>query len=329
MRPKDITALIDQVIERGNHTPLFISGPPGVGKSAVVKQVAERHAIGFLDIRMTLLDPTDLRGIPVPRDGAAYWLPPSFLPDAKRDGDAGVLFLDEINAAPPLVQASGYQLVLDRRVGEYTLPDGWIILAAGNRQGDRAVVHRMPSPLANRFVHIDFDVNLDDWTDWAIRRGIANEVIGFLHFRPELLFAFDPQRDERAFPTPRSWEFAARLSGLPRNLLSPVIVGTVGEGAAAEYLAYLDVYRDLPDIDKILNGGNEIPERRDLKYATITALGGKAEAHHIEHLVTYSMKYPEEFSVLLMKLLQKSIPKALGASRAYEAWVRKHADLLV
>ena len=194
---------IAQVMDEGEHTPIYIWGPPGVGKSSIVKQVAVERGIGFKDVRMTLLDPTDLRGIPVPKDGLAQWLAPSFLPDKARDGEQGILFLDELNAAPPLVQASGYQLVLDRRIGEYELPEGWSIVAAGNRQGDRAVTHRMSSALADRFVHLNYDVDLADWTEWAIHREdisdastqrIAPMVLGFIQFRPAMLFAFRPDK---------------------------------------------------------------------------------------------------------------------------------------
>lgn len=330
MRAREISNLLSILVERGNHTPTFIWGPPGVGKSSVVKQVAESMAIGFLDIRMTLLDPTDLRGIPIPSEGKAKWLSPSFMPDTKRDGDRGIFFLDELNAAPPLVQASGYQLVLDRQVGEYHLPDGWSVVAAGNRQGDRAVTYRMPSPLANRFIHIEFSINTEDWIVWALTHGVSEEVIGFIHFQPDLLFAFDPQRDERAFPTPRSWEYVSRLIGIPRELLSEAIAGTIGEAAAAQFLAYLNVYRDLPDIDAILNGGFTVPDRKDLKYAVITSVASRAQEGHVDHLVRYSMRYPAEYAVVLVKMLQVKQPQALIKSAAYRTeWLKKFKDVIL
>ena len=157
--------------------PVFLWGPPGAGKSSVVRQVAADEGLPVVDIRASLLDPTDLRGIPAVENGKAIWCPPSFLPTVK-DGPGGVLFFDELSAAPPLVQASLYQLVLDRRVGEYVLPDGWRIIAAGNRQEDKSIVFRMPAALANRFVHLDFEVDYDDWRTWAVGRGIHPLVIG-------------------------------------------------------------------------------------------------------------------------------------------------------
>lgn len=186
--------------------PVFVWGGPGIGKSAVVRQLAQLLNIPLQDVRALLLDPVDLRGLPfLGADGRSKWATPEFLP---KDG-AGILFLDELNAAPAMVQAACYQLVLDRKLGEYTLPKDWAIVAAGNRDGDRAVTTRMPTPLRNRFVHLEFEVDLQEWSEWAIGTGIRPEAIAFLRFRQELLSAFD--RDANAFPSPRSWEFVSRI----------------------------------------------------------------------------------------------------------------------
>ena len=156
--------------------PAFLWGAPGVGKSQVVAQVAAALGLRLIDIRAVLLDPVDLRGLPTVEDGKAAWAIPAFLPE----NGAGILFLDELNAAPPLVQAACYQLVLDRALGEYHLPEGWSVFAAGNREGDRAVTSRMSSALANRFVHLSFEPDLDDWSRWAMGPGdLRSEVVAF------------------------------------------------------------------------------------------------------------------------------------------------------
>ena len=175
--------------------PVFVWGGPGIGKSALIRQLAEALKVTLRDVRALLLDPVDLRGLPfLGSDGRSKWATPEFLP---QDG-AGILFLDELNAAPAMVQASCYQLVLDRKLGEYVLPEGWAIIAAGNRDSDRGVTTRMPTPLRNRFVHLEFEVDIQEWSEWAIQAGIRPEVIAFLRFRPELISAFD--RDAHAFP---------------------------------------------------------------------------------------------------------------------------------
>jgi MoxR-like ATPase len=187
MKPSDIASSLQLLAQI--QKPAFVWGPPGVGKSQIVAQVAALLGIRLIDIRAILLDPVDLRGLPTVEQGRAAWATPAFLPE---DG-SGILFLDELNAAPPLVQAACYQLVLDRAVGEYRLPDGWTVFAAGNREGDRAVTSRMSSALANRFVHLVFEPDLDDWSRWAMGPGdLRPEVVAFLRWRPELLHHFEP-----------------------------------------------------------------------------------------------------------------------------------------
>jgi len=181
------------------------------------------------------------------------------LPNADRHGDAGILFLDEITSATPAVSAAAYQLILDRCLGDYVVPDGWVIIAAGNRQGDRGVTYSMPTPLANRFTHYNFDVNLDDWVLWAHKYSIDERVIAFLRFRPELLFDFDPALDPVAFPTPRSWEFAHRAlkkfddKGV---ILANALQACVGEAAGIEVNAFIQNLDNLPDIDAIVEGSD-------------------------------------------------------------------------
>jgi MoxR-like ATPase len=204
MKPSAITTALRALTEV--RQSVFIWGGPGIGKSAMVRQVTAAAGLPLRDIRALLLDPVDLRGLPfLGTDGRAKWAAPDFLPS---DG-CGILFLDELNAAPAMVQAACYQLGLDRSLGEYRLPEGWAIVAAGNREGDRGATTRMPAPLRNRFVHLDFELDGEEWSRWAIKTGIRAEVIAFLRFRPELLSVFD--RDAHAFPSPRSWEFVSRM----------------------------------------------------------------------------------------------------------------------
>src|SRR6516162_6667182 len=205
MKPSLVSRTLRKLLI-GEKQAVFIWGSPGSGKSAVVNQLAIELGIALRDVRALLLDPVDLRGLPfLGSDGRSKWATPEFLP---QDG-TGILFLDELNAAPAMVQASCYQLVLDRKLGEYTLPDGWAIIAAGNRDSDRAVTTRMPTPLRNRFVHLEFEIDIQEWSEWAIQAGIRPEVIAFLRFRPELIS--QPDRDAHAFPSPRSWEFVSRI----------------------------------------------------------------------------------------------------------------------
>jgi hypothetical protein len=283
--------------------PVFVWGGPGIGKSAVVKQLAEALKIPLQDVRALLLDPVDLRGLPfLGSDGRSKWATPDFLP---QDG-AGILFLDELNAAPAMVQGSCYQLVLDRKLGEYTLPEGWAIIAAGNRDSDRGATTRMPTPLRNRFVHLEFEVDVQEWCEWAIQAAIRPEVIAFLRFRPELLSAFD--RDANAFPSPRSWEFVSHILDSLDSKSNPaieheVIAGAVGVGAATEFSAFLRMFRELPNMDAILLNPTQepVPENAAAQYAVASALARCASDTNFDRICLYLNRLPTEFRVLCVR----------------------------
>jgi MoxR-like ATPase len=257
--------------------PLYLWGPPGVGKSSIVRQAADALKLPLLDLRVTLLDPVDLRGLPRLAKDAAVWCPPAFLP---RSG-SGVLFLDELAQAPPLVQAACLQLTLDRRLGEYALPDGWAVVAASNRAEDRAGTHRVIAPLLNRFVHLDLDVSNEDWQDWAVAAGVAAEVRAFLRFRPGLLFQFDPAANARAFATPRSWAFVSDVvKAAPADLATEVVAGCVGDGPSAEFAGFVTLYRELPDVDSALAKPEAAPVPREpaVLYALVGAVVERVRA---------------------------------------------------
>ncbi len=313
----------------GIRQPVFVWGPPGVGKSQIVRQTAQHLGLDLIDIRAILLDPVDLRGLPrISEDGLAKWSAPAFLP---ADG-AGVLFLDELNAAPPLVQAACYQLVLDRRIGEYELPEGWTVVAAGNREQDRAVSHRMPSALANRFTHIDFEVDADQWTDWARESDIAPEVISFIRFRPGLLHDFDPERETRAFPSPRSWEFVSRLipSGPESGVFKEMVAGTVGAGAAAEFCGFLSLWEQLPTAERVLAdpSGIAIPEDPAVLFALCEMMGAAMNKGNADDLLTWALRLPAEFSVLVIREAVRHNPSMVH-TRSFDRWAKTHAEVLV
>ena len=205
MTPTELKAYLNQIINKRLQISTMIWGSPGIGKSSIVAQVAQEHDIDFVDVRISQLAPTDLRGLPVAEDGISKWYPPEFLP---RDG-IGILFLDEINMAPPAMQGVAQQLILDRRVGSYTVPEGWYIWAAGNRKEDRASVFDMPAPLANRFIHLEVVPEFDSFKAYALEKKVHEQVIAFLSFRPTLLHHIHPQQP--AWPSPRSWEYASTL----------------------------------------------------------------------------------------------------------------------
>lgn len=268
MKPSELASFLDTLVRRRVKLSLMIWGPPGIGKSSIVAQTANAHKIGFIDLRLSQLAPTDLRGLPVARNGVSRWYPPEFLP---RTGE-GVLFLDEINLAPPTMQGMAQQLILDRKVGNYVVPPGWYIWAAGNRSEDRAAVFDMPAPLANRFLHVDTQADLDSFKRFAFKSGIHEQIAAFLTFRPALLHKFDPQQP--AWPSPRSWAMASQLHAIGAD-----IAPAIGAGAAVEFNAFCAVYRDLPDLEQVLEGngaGLVFPEEPSIRYATVVGLTARA-----------------------------------------------------
>ena len=193
--------------------PIFLWGPPGIGKSDIVKQLGDELEAHVIDIRLSLWEPTDIKGIPFfdANNGTMSWAPPLELPNETLASKYKqiILFMDEMNSAAPAVQAAAYQLVLNRRVGTYKLPDNVLIVAAGNREADKGVTYRMPAPLANRFVHLEMTVDWDDYFGWAVDHKIHKDVVGFLTFSKKDLYDFDPKSSSKAFATPRSWSFVS------------------------------------------------------------------------------------------------------------------------
>tara|TARA_A100001388_G_C28764364_1_gene499799 strand:- start:1495 stop:2517 length:1023 start_codon:yes stop_codon:yes gene_type:complete len=305
MNPGELIEFIEKLISKNLNISAMIWGPPGIGKSSIVASAAEKAGIDFIDLRLSQLAPTDLRGLPVPvhpskddEQGISKWYPPEFLP---RDGK-GILFLDELNMAPPVMQGVAQQLILDRKIGSYKVPDGWLILSAGNRKEDRASVFEMPSPLANRFIHIEVEANYESFKNYAISKNLAEEVTSFLAFRPKLLHAM--KADQKAWPSPRSWEMASNLfkCNLPIDI-------AIGEGTASEFKSYINVYKKIPNLENILKGkGKNInfPKQISSQWATTTGL-------------IYRSKNPREVKNVFVWLIEKSTPE----------WIQLYASDIV
>lgn len=327
MKPSRIENVLGQLLK--TRWPAFLWGAPGVGKSSIVRQVARARGLEIIDIRASLLDPTDLRGIPTIEGDKARWCPPSFLPSVP--DSSGVLFFDELNAAPPLVQASLYQLMLDRRIGEYCLPSGWRVIAAGNRAEDASVMFRMPAALSNRFIHLEFEVEFEDWRKWAIDHDIQPQVLGFLSTRRELLF--DMSNPDRGFPTPRSWEMVSDIlkGGLATKELHDVIVGAVGEAAAIEFMGWCEKALSEQEMQRILKNPEKAGLPRTLGgcYALISYVTSIVKDPKVldAAAVLVSRLKPELGVLLLRNIIQKH-PRFV-TNRRIASFMEEHHDLIV
>lgn len=301
LKPTDARAVIEAHIDANN--PVLLTGAPGAGKSDLIGQIGAARAWPVINPFLPTLDAVDLRGLPMIRDGKAEFAPFGELPDEARDGPNGILFLDELPQADAAVQKVAMSLALLRRVGAYRLPDGWRVVAAGNRLSDRAGVNRLNSALANRFAHVAMSVDLNDWCTWALSHDVAPELVAFLRFRPGLLVDFEADRAINA--TPRTWSMAGKLIGraLAPAVESAALASVVGTGPAAEFLAFVRIWRNLPSPDLVLMNptGAPVPSDGATLYALCGALARRVTVQSVDAFVTYIDRLPPEYGVIAMR----------------------------
>ena len=258
LNPTEIKAAISDCFEV--RQPVMIWGPPGIGKSDIIAEIGKETNRRVIDIRLANWEPTDIRGIPYfdKESKTMRWSPPNEFPQLV--GDNSIIFLDEFSSAVPTVQASAYQLLLNRKIGEYEVPEGVDMALAGNRETDRGIAYKMPMPLANRLTHLELKPNFNCWFNWAIKNDIDTSITSFLSWSKKDLFDFDPKSSSKAFATPRSWTFVNKFlkngknCNSSENLLTALIAGTVGEGLAISFLAHRKLNTKLPKVEDILSG---------------------------------------------------------------------------
>lgn len=294
--------------------PLFIWGTFGIGKSTAVKEFTLKKKIGFIDVRISQLEPSDLRGLPSLKDDKTKWLPPSWLPS---EGN-GVLFFDEINLAPPAIQSAAYQLILDRQLGEYKLPEGWIIISAGNREQDHAHVFSLAAPLLNRFVHCELRVpDIDDWIKWAFDNDVDSRIVTYLKWKEGVgLFRHDGKYKDKSIPTPRSWEFCSRMIKDVVDLreLHLLVSSAVGEAMATELEAFIKLQKKV-NLREILNNPKKVKEIKEisLKYSMLSALveyyRKNKDKKILEKLCEVSMNLEPEYTTLLLRFAKMTDEK--------------------
>jgi len=297
---------------------VMLWGPPGVGKSQAIRQIGKDienktgKKVVITDVRLLLFNPIDLRGIPTANEDKtlAIWLKPQIFQMDPSENIVNILFLDEISAAPQSVQAAAYQITLDRVVGEHKLPDNCIVIAAGNRVTDKSVSFKMPKALANRLLHIEVEGSFDSWRNWAETSGINEKVLGFLSFRTDKLFGFDPKNDDLAFATPRSWEM---VSNLLNNVcddvdsMYPMIAGLLGNSLAVEFRSWCGLHSDLPNTEAIFEGKpTAVPKSADALYAVVASMSEYAKDCRndptlIGNSLRYAEKMPADYIAILLK----------------------------
>jgi hypothetical protein len=341
-------ALLRGKIPLSRMAPVMLWGPPGLGKSQGVRQLADvvgeetQKKVEIRDVRLLLFNPVDLRGIPVANKDKtlAVWLRPKIFDMDASEDVVNFLFLDELSAAPPSVQAAAYQITLDRTVGEHKLPDNCIVIAAGNRVTDRSVAWQMPLALANRLCHIELSCDFQSWRRWAVSANIHSHVLGWLGRRPDQLMGFNAGSDALAFPTPRSWEKVSHLlnhiSGDPESI-SPLLDGCLGSGAAAEFRAFCRGYGRLPLMEDVFAGRcRTVPDTPDNLHALTSSMLAYARPRKDDlvvmgHSIRYALLLPSDFSFALLRdymALEKGYQGKLLSVPEFGEWLRRNERLL-
>lgn len=329
MRPSDFVRLLPGLIAA--QQPAFLWGAPGIGKSSIIAQVAASMNRPLIDIRAAQFDPVDLRGLPhVNAERRVEWLAPSFFPTDP--ASKAIIHFDELPGAAPAVQKACLQLFLDRRLGEYVLPKGVYVLAAGNRREDAAGVNALITPLANRFTHYTLEVSYQDWAAYALANGIDGRVLSFIDFRRDMLMQFDAKSGANAFPTPRSWEFVSRLlNQVPDDLMMDTVAGCVGRGAAAEFMAHYELFSRLPVVGDIMRQPDtyEIGTELSVLYALSQSLVEwlKEPKHDAEAWSRFVVRLPKEIALLSI-VRGKNIRPTLYQTKAIDKWIDDNGELL-
>jgi len=309
-----------------------IEGPPGGGKTTIVREVGEELGVPVI-MRNPAMAPVEDFGAPDMLASGNWfgykmpdWFPYKGKPGTER---GGILLFDDRNQATPDHQKAIAHICQARDLHGVPMADGWQVVSTGNRQADRAGANRVLSHLRNRETVYELDTDLNDSTKWMIDHGVKPEVVSFLRFRPGLLHDHDPQRD--ANPTPRSWvEGVSDILGVvPAEAEYDSFKGAIGEGAAAEFVGFMRIFRKLPNPDAILMNPNtaDVPTDPATLYALSGALSHRATDGNFERVCTYSERMPPEFSVLTISSAVRKNPD-LCNTQAFTKWSIEHQDVL-
>jgi hypothetical protein len=358
------------VISEISKVPLVVRGGPGLGKSEAMrahaaarrKQIAEsaeaekilarvpagspvsklpveQQLYGFIDCRLSLYDPTDLKGFPSndKEAGVSRWLPPDIFPlqslvDKGHLPEFGIIVLEELASAPRAVQVAAFQITLDRSVNGHPLAPGWFIVATSNSLTDMSVVNAMPAPLVSRFSHVELQPLVSEWTDWATRARINHKIVSYVKWKPDALFCFDPKKwvQDTPYACPRSFHLlASKVSAfetaypgqpIPRRL----ICSAVGKEIGDELFAYLDIFTKIPSVEDVCRAPMEcmVPKEASATFAIIGALARAATRENLPALMTYFARLDKGYEVSAVKDVIR-VNEALQDTLPYQSFLLK------
>lgn len=328
MKPKQLKKTLQECMK--NKLPVLIKGAPGIGKSDIVTQVAKELKMDLIISHPVVSDPTDFKGLPGIVNGKAEFLPFGdlrLLINAKKNT---IAFLDDLGQAPGVVQAAAMQLILARRINGHKVSDKVVFVAATNRREDRAGVTGILEPVKSRFATIlQLDADADEWIEWAFENDMPSVLIGFIHFRPDLLCTADSTADIINHPCPRTIAFVGKLMNAKIYDME-VLAGAVGDGCAAELVGFIKVYKELPNINAILVSPKDVDVPKDpaALYAVVSALVGKITEDNANRVLKYADRLPSDFSALLVRDSIRKEP-AVQNTKGFIRWAINHKDVLL
>lgn len=335
---KEVKAMIRALLTQPHPMTLMLWGPPGVGKTSAVAQAAQEASVGMKAVISHLYQPVDVLGLPYIVDGKCEYAPPTIFPDPNRDTKRGIFFIDELPNCVPAMQSAWGVIILERSTKQYEFPPNWLVICAGNREGDRAGATRLVSALENRMIHIDVTPNADEFLSYGVSQRFHPMVLSFLEERRDLLMKFDPRSAEKAFPSPRSWERVSEALSLelPEEITNEMIRGAIGIGAGTEFLAFLKVRKELPTLQDVLKGTVKLSafsKRPDIVRASIfSVLSYTAELKTVESYeaaIQVALGAPDEWAVVLLKRLQQLDPAKLLQTKSWREIVPKYGKYLM
>lgn len=315
----------------------YIKSSPGLGKSSIVKQVADSLNLQLIDVRLSQMDSSDLIGFPFIQDGKTRFVPPEIFPvegDAIPAGkDGWLVFMDELSSASNSVQAASYKFMLDRMVGQYKLHSNVAIVAAGNRDTDKAIVNRMSTAMQSRLIHLNLVVEPKEWIDWANENRVDPRITSFVGYRPGLLHSFDPSHKNDTYPCPRTWDFADRIIKPVKEidlLITKILAGTVGEGAAREFKGYCDVFESIPTISAIKSNplGINVKNTPDVLYALTGMIAHNVDKDNLTQLMQFTNRIPLEFQIITWVAAVKRNKEIYSLPQIKE-WISKNAKHVI
>ena len=337
-KPSQIKAFLIGVLNAGR-VP-FIHGSPGIGKSDLVKAVAEHFDLKLIDLRLSQCDPTDLNGFPIMENGRSTYAPNKSFPlkgddlPKKADGTpykGWLVFFDELPSAPRAVQAASYKILLDRMVGDQELHPEVMMAAAGNKVDDGAIAEELGTALQSRLIHAEMVVDHDEWSDWALKAGLHPDVISFLKFKPTQLYQFKPDHTDKTFACPRTWHMVSDLLDqfdykADPYLTKVTLCGAIGQGTAAEFLSFKDLLGKLTSVEDIIRDpvNAQVPTENGHCYALAGAISSKLNPTNAGPLCTYLNRMGIEYQVVA---LRSAVSRDMGLMKVPEvrAWAMANA----